>query len=802
MARISQRRRHMKPLKLRLKGFKGIKSGMGLDEVTIDFADMQPGITVFDAPNGSGKTTILDNLHPFRVMPYRAGNSYKPSAFSYYENTEGDAEKQFIFEMDGVVYRSLIKIDTDRKKQEAYLQEYYNGQFNAISSVDGKLDPYDKAIEEIVGSPELFFTSIFRAQNAKALSDYSKGDIKDLFIELLNINHLSAIGENSRRVKQDLAGKVDILMRDRARARDTVATEGATCSEYSDLLMDIETGDYEIKRLEDEQLPKIQTRINEIDVTIASKEHIADSRAAVEKEIKGKNLLITAAKARHSKVSMDIDSKLIAKDESIRAAKAVVEEIPKLKDFATEKAAVEAELINIKSNADVCAEEIMTLRKDIDGLVEVSEFIGKKEKELSGLNEKQKTAMIITYRNLETAEKHAATLAETGCPLDNPTCNLMAEAVKARDSIPELKAKLEKESAVDPVCVALAEEIDELKKSIRDLSTLRMALSQKTVAEKVIKDTLKNREDKLTVLNKLLDKLPTLEAVEAQIPGMEYEKELLLDEQTNLLAELDAEVTKLTQEIGDLERQLTGLTDDTTEIKTEREGLWAALAETRDAIRVKREAQDGFKRHLGAVEESLKQIEKAKAELETVNARITFLNDEISQWAILEKAFGNDGIVALELDDAGPQISSIANELLKVFGGRFVVRIDTQSAKADGKGNKEVFDITVFDNDSGEQKSIKKLSGGEKTWIEDALTKAICIYNKDASGKNFKTLYTDEKDGALDSEKKKEFFQMKRRVLELGGYEREFAITQSEELKAMADTLIKLGKSGVEVVAQ
>jgi exonuclease SbcC len=792
----------MKPLKLRLKGFKGIKSGMGLDEVTIDFTDMQPGITVFDAPNGSGKTTILDNLHPFRVMPYRAGNSYKPSAFSYYENTEGDAEKEFTFDMDGVVYRSLIKIDTDRKKQEAYLQEYYNGQFNAIGGVDGKLDPYDKAIEEIVGSPELFFTSIFRAQNAKALSDYSKGDIKDLFIELLNINHLSAIGENARRVKQDLAGKVDILMRDRARARDTVGTEEAARQELDGLLVGIMADTDEIKRLEDEQIPKIQTRINEIDVIIASKEHIADSRAAVEKEIKGKNLLITAAMARHSKVSMDIDGKLMTKDEVINSAKDAVAAIPKLKEILKEKAVIEADLENMKADAARYFDEIGALRKDIDGLVEVSEFIGKKERELSGLNEKQKTALLIAYQNLETAEKHAATLAETGCPLDNPTCNLMAEAVKARDSIPELKIRLEKAEAVSPVCVALAEEIDELKKSIEDLPTLRKALTQKEDTEKAIKTMLKDHEEKLNLLNKLLDKLPTLEAIEAQIPGMEHEKELLLDEQTNMLAELDAEVTKLTQELGDLERQFTGLTDDTTEIKTEREGLVAALAETKEAIKAKREAQDNLKRRLGAVEESLKQIEKAKTELETVNARITFLNDEISQWATLEKAFGNDGIVALELDDAGPQISSIANELLKVFGGRFVVRIDTQTAKADGKGNKEVFDITVFDNESGEQKSIKKLSGGEKTWIEDALTKAICIYNKDASGKNFKTLYTDEKDGALDSEKKKEFFQMKRRVLELGGYEREFAITQSEELKAMADTVIRLTKGVVEVVAQ
>ena len=66
----------MKPLKLKLKNFKGIKAGMGLDEVEIDLSGIK-GIAVFSAPNGSGKTTILDNLHPYRLMPYRAGG-YRP----------------------------------------------------------------------------------------------------------------------------------------------------------------------------------------------------------------------------------------------------------------------------------------------------------------------------------------------------------------------------------------------------------------------------------------------------------------------------------------------------------------------------------------------------------------------------------------------------------------------------------------------------------------------------------------------------------------------------------------------------
>ena len=53
----------------------------------VSFA-VRPGTVVgVLGPNGSGKTTILDNLHPFRIMPYRAGGTYSPKSFSFYDNT-------------------------------------------------------------------------------------------------------------------------------------------------------------------------------------------------------------------------------------------------------------------------------------------------------------------------------------------------------------------------------------------------------------------------------------------------------------------------------------------------------------------------------------------------------------------------------------------------------------------------------------------------------------------------------------------------------------------------------------------
>ena len=56
----------MQPLSLTLKGFRGIHDGLGRDALTLDFerlADSAELVAIVGA-NGSGKTTVMDNMHP------------------------------------------------------------------------------------------------------------------------------------------------------------------------------------------------------------------------------------------------------------------------------------------------------------------------------------------------------------------------------------------------------------------------------------------------------------------------------------------------------------------------------------------------------------------------------------------------------------------------------------------------------------------------------------------------------------------------------------------------------------------
>jgi len=205
----------MKPLTLTLKNFHGIRSGMGRDEITVDFAKLAgPGLVALVGANGSGKTTLLDNMYPFRLMPYKsvsARASYSPRAFSYYDQTYGDAYKELVWRHANVTYKSTIVIRGARKnkKTEAYLEWQQDGAWDPCETndgtpIDGKTDAYDRAIAELLGPPELYFTSVFACQERRTLASYGNADIKAILSDLLGLSYIRDLGADAHDVAKAL----------------------------------------------------------------------------------------------------------------------------------------------------------------------------------------------------------------------------------------------------------------------------------------------------------------------------------------------------------------------------------------------------------------------------------------------------------------------------------------------------------------------------------------------------------------------------------------------------------------------
>ncbi len=198
----------MKITSLKLRGFIGIKKGLGLDEISLDFSKLS-GLVALAGPNGHGKTTILDNLSPYRVLASR-NKSLQHHVFLR------DSIKELCFEFAGDTYRTLIKIDAESDRTEGFIWK------NDVPQVDGKVSEYDRYITALFGSQQLFFSSVFCAQNAEKISDMTTGELKKLFSEFLRLDRLVEFENTAKQCVGLLTAKADGLHRDILAAQESL----------------------------------------------------------------------------------------------------------------------------------------------------------------------------------------------------------------------------------------------------------------------------------------------------------------------------------------------------------------------------------------------------------------------------------------------------------------------------------------------------------------------------------------------------------------------------------------------------
>lgn len=174
-------------------------------------------------------------------------------------------------------------------------------------------------------------------------------------------------------------------------------------------------------------------------------------------------------------------------------------------------------------------------------------------------------------------------------------------------------------------------------------------------------------------------------------------------------------------------------------------------------------------------------------------ARRERLASERSGWVLIEQAFGRDGLQALEIDAAGPEVSSITNELLlAVFGPRFTLSLRTVTEAKGGRVQREVFDVLVLDGESGGTRTYAALSGGQQVLIDVALRLALCVFNARRHGSVFPVLFLDEVDGALSDELAARYPSMLRRALDLGGFTTAIFVSHRPAVSAQADATITM----------
>lgn len=805
----------MTPLQLTLKGFIGIRSGLNRDEVTIDFdalaGDAQ--LVAIVGHNGAGKSTILDNVHPFRVMPSRAGG-YSPSSFSYYDQTFGtEAKKELTWDHEGVCYRSIILIKNTGKtrKQECYLQRLTDsGQWAAATLADGtpcdgKTETYDRAIEQILGTPEMFFTAAFACQGRRTLSDYPNGDIKALMSDLLGLERYQHLSGQAREVVRALTNRKAALA-DRVarmpvlRARLDTEREGAAAARGQIASLELARDEaqtalrHAARRLAEAQSAHAASAQTERrrETLLTQREAVREraradcesARSSSEAGQNGVRQAISLAKRAVDRAALDLSEAT----RNLADARHIIAQREKIEAAAQRLAIIDAEIAAAR-------EKVTTAEQDAKDYQDSQNALTLAENQLQSI-QREGHAIKDACQSLRDRAGLIDDVPCKGTDLQG-RCKLLAEANTAATTLPakeeELEAKRAERSAVAERIETAAARVAELKDAVALLVKARTAaheledearrLTQVAASKASLDEALANEAT-------LAGNVDTCEALHrdahAQVDSLEADLSMRM---RALTAQLDAITARAITEEQAIQAEIDALPPTNTEQLREAEETHqkadAKVVDLQSALELHRQAEA---RHEASAAATQGEIEALASDVK----RAERLDEEIAHYTVLSKALGRDGIVALCIDDAGPTLASIANDLLTAcYGPRFTVAIQTQEETASGTV-KETFDIRVFDAERDDVKSVGTVSGGERIWINEAMTRAIALYQAQSSGRSYGCLFSDESDGALDPQKKRQFVDMKRKVLELGGYRREFFISHTPAVVEVADAVIDL----------
>lgn len=198
------------------------------------------------------------------------------------------------------------------------------------------------------------------------------------------------------------------------------------------------------------------------------------------------------------------------------------------------------------------------------------------------------------------------------------------------------------------------------------------------------------------------------------------------------------------------------------------------------------------------------QVEQALAGAERIAALEATLAkdlDEVSDWTRLGRDLGRDGIQALEIDAAGPELTSIANDLLHTcVSRRWTMEVRTQRASADGKRQIEGCDVVVIDTERGREGEAETFSGGERVLLGEALSLALSVLACRRHGVVGPTLVRDESGAALDASNGRAYIAMLRRAALLIGASQCLFVSHSAELQELADARIHVADGCATVI--
>jgi exonuclease SbcC len=256
------------------------------------------------------------------------------------------------------------------------------------------------------------------------------------------------------------------------------------------------------------------------------------------------------------------------------------------------------------------------------------------------------------------------------------------------------------------------------------------------------------------------------------------------------LAEIQEQAAELIQEVEQLQAEHRRAADELQEAQAQAPDLDAAEA----SLAQVQEQENRLRLEVGAARQAVLVLDDLKERRKSLEAERQDCARQVSLFRQLERSFGKDGVPALLIEQALPEIEGRANEVLeRLSGGNMAVRFVTQAAYKDKRRDdlKETLDIQI--SDGAGTRDYEMFSGGEAFRVNFAIRLALSQVLAQRAGARLQTLVIDEGFGSQDAQGRQRLIEAINLVR--ADFAKILVITHLDDLKDAFPTRIEVEKT-------
>lgn len=768
----------------------------------------------------------------------------------------------FVFEHQGSVYRVIRTRSTKGKgKSTLELQQRVNGQWESRSA-EKITDTEAKIRALLNLDDETFTASSMILQGqANAFTGATAGKRKEILSQILGLNVYEELQERARQRAGLLNIEIEkikdklLMLDERLAGHPTKEEELRTVESRHDFTQAQVAEDEQAVRESEVLLAVLEVKRSRILQNDRDTATINDEIAALQLERSNYHTRLERAEKILANEA-DILAKIAELEDVNRQITGLEAQKPELERLQSDLNATQLEVYQLKDDQVRLNDRITDLRQQLAGrdrlqqqaeeyeaesqrlrdielqaekwnllAAEIRSLENQRDKEESRLKlEEQRLTDKITALELQEAHIH-----DSGCL---PTCKFQQAAAAAVAELPELRRRLEEldrtelkrltltitekqmeqreigyEPAVHQDCKLKVDRLREAAAAYAQLAgkdELLQQLEQQQREKMERIEAARQRWDSLqqrTVeLEAALTPLPELSARAADLQRwaklkdeISAAREVAANAKERIAA-IDREIVGKQTRKEELENEKNSLVIDTLDydrLHRDLDQLQAVLQDRRRQLAALAEQIGGIKAVLAALEADQQERDQLVADLEPKAKRWT-------RYQTLIKAFGRDGIPALIIENAVPQLERIANEILgQMSKGKHYVRFETQRELKSRDGVAETLDIMIGDWTA--ERPYETFSGGEQLRIDYAIRFALAELLAQRAGSKVEWLTIDEGLGSQDAEHRALVLEAIKSVA--GRFRRVLVITHIEDAQAAFDQIIRFKNAdgGVEV---